>query len=79
MKIPDFLYISIKFAVFTENEKTRIDTKQNPIIFVLHFYFLSDKNCQTVGQLSSNSSEDFAKTVHDKISASAVIKLSDCI
>ena len=39
-----------------------IQIKQNPIIFVRHFSFLSNKNFQTVGQLSSNYSEDFTKT-----------------
>ena len=42
--------------------KTSIRIKQNPIIFVRHFSFLSDQNFQIVGQLSSNNSEDFAKT-----------------
>ena len=43
---------SIKFAVFAEYVKTSIR----------HFSFLSDKNFQTVRQLSSNISGDFAKT-----------------
>ena len=34
--------------MFTEYEKTTIQTKQNPIdIFVRHFSFLSDKNFQS--------------------------------
>ena len=50
-----FGLFSIKFVVFTEYEKTSIQTKQNHIdIFVWHFSFLSDKNFQTVGQLSGN-------------------------
>ena len=36
--------------------------KAEPSKFVCNFSFLSDKNIQTVGQLSSNSPEDFAKT-----------------
>ena len=44
------LTFSIKFVVFTEYEKTSIQTKQNPLdIFVRHFSFLSDKYFQTVG------------------------------
>ena len=57
--------ISIKSAVFTEFGKTSIRIKQNPIIFVRHFSFLSNKNFQAVGQLSSKYSEDFAKTACD--------------
>ena len=57
-----FLTISIKVAVFTGFEKISIRIKQNPIIFVQHFSFLSDNNFQTDGQLSSNYSEVFAKT-----------------
>ena len=53
--------------MFTGFEKTSIRIKQNSIIFVRHFSFLSDKNFQTVGQLSSNYSEVFAKTVISKI------------
>ena len=49
--------------MFTEFGKTSIPIKQNPIIFVQHLSFLSDKNFQTVGQLSSNYPEDFAKSV----------------
>ena len=47
---------------------TSIQIKQNPIIFVQHFSFLSDKNFQTVGQLlSSNYSKVYAKTeIHRK-------------
>ena len=48
--------------MFTELGKTSIQIKQNPIIFVQHFSFLSDQNFQTTGQLSSNNLEDFAKT-----------------
>ena len=48
--------------MFTEFGKTSIRIKQNPIIFVQHLSFLSDKKFQTVGQLSSNYSGDFAKT-----------------
>ena len=48
--------------MFTELGKTSIRIKQNPIIFVRHFSFLSDQNFQTVGQLFSNNSEDFVKT-----------------
>ena len=54
--------MKLTFAVFTELGKTSIRIKQNPIIFVWHFSFLSDQNFQTVGQLSSNYSEDLAKT-----------------
>ena len=36
--------------------------QSSPVSFVQHFSFLSDKNFQTIGQLSSNISEDFAKT-----------------
>ena len=49
--------------MFIEFGKTSIRIKQNPIIFVRHFSSLSDKNFQTVGQLSSTYSENFAKTV----------------
>ena len=52
--------------MFTGFEKTSILIKQNPIIFVWHFSFLSDKNFQTVVQLSSNYSEVFAKTDKEK-------------
>ena len=45
-----------------QHKKTSNRTKLNPVIFVCHFSFLSDKTYQTVGQLSSNISEDFAKT-----------------
>ena len=46
---------------------TIIRIKQNPIIFVRYFSFVSDKNFQTVGQLSSNYSEVYAKTeIHRK-------------
>ena len=53
---------SVKFAVFTECGNTSIQTKQSPVIFVWQFSFLSDKIFQSVGQLSGNISEDFAKT-----------------
>ena len=56
-----FWLFSIKFAFFTEFGRTSIQIQQNPIIFVRHFSSLS--NFQTFGQLSSNYSEDFAKTV----------------
>ena len=62
-----FQLFSIKFAVFTGFKMTSIRIKQNPIIFVRHFSFLSDKNFQTVGQLSSNYSDVYAKTeIHRK-------------
>ena len=57
-----FCIFPIKFAVFTECGKTSIQTKQSHVIFVQQFSFLSDKNLQSVGQLSGNISEDFAKT-----------------
>ena len=44
------------------NVKTSIQTKQNLVIFVQQFSFLSEKNFQSVGQLYGNISEDFAKT-----------------
>ena len=53
---------SIKFAVFTEYGKTSIQTKGSPFIFVQQLSFLSEKIFQSVGQLSGNVSEDFAKT-----------------
>ena len=53
--------------MLTEFGKTSIRIKRNPIFFVRHFSFLSDQNFQTVGQLSSNCSEDFAKTALRKV------------
>ena len=44
------------------NVKTSIQTKQSPVSFVQQFSFLSKKIFQSVRQLSSNISEDFAKT-----------------
>ena len=62
--------------MFTELGKTSIRIKQNPIIFFRHIFFLSNQNFQTVGQLSSNNSEDFAKTVLNFVhSDTAVITL----
>ena len=57
-----FMHIFHQIAVFTENGKNSIQTKQNSIIFVWHLSCLSDINFQSVGQLSSNMS-DFAKSV----------------
>ena len=59
------MYFPSKCSVYSEHENTSIQTKQNLVIFVQHFSFLSDKNFPTVGQLYSNISEDFKKTESD--------------
>ena len=45
------------------NMKRLVFEQSRTLLFLEHFSFPSDKNFQTVGQLSSNISEDFAKTV----------------
>ena len=55
---------SIKYAVFNEC-KDQYSNKAESVIFVQQFYFLSEKNFQSVGQLSGNISEDFVKTVFE--------------
>ena len=47
------------------NGKTSIQTKQKPVIYVQQFSFLTEKNFHSVGQLSGNILEDFAKTAND--------------
>ena len=50
-------------AYFPSNLQYLLDMKRPvPCKVVQHFSFLSDKSFQTVGQLSSNSPEDFAET-----------------
>ena len=64
------LYLNPCYSEGCYNEVDLYSNKAEPLlsfIFVRHFSFLFDKNLQTVGQLSSNYSGDFAKTGLDQI------------